>query len=412
MIKKKIISTILVLCIAMSVVPLSMFTTFAATDAESITIPEYTSRGDFVTDFNNGKTVAKFKGSEKTFKFTLDKSSNVMFSIGAMKNGYNSGSAKLYNDIYCTNQISMSTNENNSHSYYTYLTKGTYFLNVSSYDTDVDFIVAAGQIKGSELNAKLSYVKTNSDKTATLKFSNVKEPDKLYYLTCNYGQTTYTPNEANFDSKNQFTLSYATSQSSHTNIKVLDKYGYEYYGYANVLNKYTATLVGDTDTAYTGKAVKLKNITLKAGYDGVSYTANYKNNKKIGKATVTFKGKGQCVGNYTTTFKIIPGKIKSFNGNGKNNSSNRNVKFTWKASKGATSYVVQTKSSYSAKYKTVKTTKAKSYTLKVNKGTTYVKVYGIKKVKGKTYKSVASELYTNCYSSSYSHKYTIYVHSN
>ena len=60
---------------------------------------------------------------------------------------------------------------------------------------------------------------------------------------------------------------------------------------------------------YTGKALKpavkvvLKGKTLK---DGADYTVSYKNNKAIGTATVTVKGKGGYTGTAKKTFKINP----------------------------------------------------------------------------------------------------------
>ena len=63
--------------------------------------------------------------------------------------------------------------------------------------------------------------------------------------------------------------------------------------------------------SYTGKAikpavtVKLGKKTLKKGTD---YTVTYKNNKAVGKATVTVKGKGSYTGTITKTFKINPKK--------------------------------------------------------------------------------------------------------
>ena len=62
-----------------------------------------------------------------------------------------------------------------------------------------------------------------------------------------------------------------------------------------------------SEYSYTGKAVKpaptltYKTLTLKSGTD---YTVSYKNNTKIGTATVTVTGKGNFSGTRTKTFKI------------------------------------------------------------------------------------------------------------
>ena len=60
---------------------------------------------------------------------------------------------------------------------------------------------------------------------------------------------------------------------------------------------------------YTGKAIK-PAVTVKNGSttlkSGVDYTLSYKNNTKIGVATVTIKGKGNYKDSVNVTFKIVP----------------------------------------------------------------------------------------------------------
>lgn len=76
---------------------------------------------------------------------------------------------------------------------------------------------------------------------------------------------------------------------------------------AQAKNMKYATVTGVADRTYTGKAVtqaitvKLGNTSLKNKKD---YTITYKNNKKVGTATVTIKGKGKIKGSKTLTFKI------------------------------------------------------------------------------------------------------------
>ncbi|MBR3720887.1 MAG: hypothetical protein IKN09_04030, partial [Clostridia bacterium] len=59
---------------------------------------------------------------------------------------------------------------------------------------------------------------------------------------------------------------------------------------------------------YTGKEVKPK-VTVKDGStvlkEGTDYTVSFKNNKKVGNATVTVTGKGNYNGSNSTTFQII-----------------------------------------------------------------------------------------------------------
>ncbi|MBR3245733.1 MAG: sirohydrochlorin cobaltochelatase, partial [Parasporobacterium sp.] len=77
---------------------------------------------------------------------------------------------------------------------------------------------------------------------------------------------------------------------------------------AKALSAKSVTL-SKTSYVYNGNAkkpavtVKDGNKTLKNGTD---YTVSYKNNKNVGKATVTIKGKGNYTGTVTKNFKIVP----------------------------------------------------------------------------------------------------------
>ncbi len=68
-----------------------------------------------------------------------------------------------------------------------------------------------------------------------------------------------------------------------------------------------ATISGLVNKTYTGKAIKQKPVvkldgkTMVAGKD---YTVSYKNNVKVGTATVIIKGAGRYAGTKTATFKI------------------------------------------------------------------------------------------------------------
>ena len=87
---------------------------------------------------------------------------------------------------------------------------------------------------------------------------------------------------------------------------------YFYHGITYIKAPYPiagASLSGIKNKVYTGKtltqapAVKLGGKTLKKGTD---YTLTYKNNKAVGKATVTINGKGSYIGTITKTFTIVP----------------------------------------------------------------------------------------------------------
>ncbi len=91
---------------------------------------------------------------------------------------------------------------------------------------------------------------------------------------------------------------------------------------------------------YTGEArkpevvvqVKSANYTLKEGTD---YTVSYKNNTKIGTATVTVTGKGNWTGTKELTFNIVPPKTTL-----KASKSGEKIKLSWKAAKGAEKYQI------------------------------------------------------------------------
>ena len=76
-----------------------------------------------------------------------------------------------------------------------------------------------------------------------------------------------------------------------------------------------ASVSGISNKNYNGKSqkqsikVKLGKKTLKQGTD---YSVSYKNNKNIGKATVTIKGKGKYEGSIKKTFQITVAKGKTY----------------------------------------------------------------------------------------------------
>lgn len=118
-----------------------------------------------------------------------------------------------------------------------------------------------------------------------------------------------------------------------------------------------AKLSSIPNKTYTGKAIKpgvtltYNNKKLKKNTD---YTVSYSNNKKIGKATITIKGKGNFYGTRTKTFKILPKKVSSF----KKKSGTKMITLSWKKNANATGYIIYRKASYNAKtYKKVKAIK-------------------------------------------------------
>lgn len=127
-----------------------------------------------------------------------------------------------------------------------------------------------------------------------------------------------------------------------------------------------AKLTAIPNKSYTGKSIKptvtltYKNKKLKKNTD---YTVSYKNNKKIGKATITIKGKGEFYGTRTKTFKIVPKKVSSF----KKKSGTKMITLGWKKNSAATGYIIYRKSSYNGKkYTKVASIKSKKTTRWIN----------------------------------------------
>ncbi len=137
----------------------------------------------------------------------------------------------------------------------------------------------------------------------------------------------------------------------------------------NVSEKETATkqntsslkITAPSKQTYTGKSktpdvtIKDGNYTLKKGTD---YTLTYKNNKKIGKATVTIKGKGKYTGSKSVTFNIVPKKVTLKASKGDNS-----VKLSWTKVTGAEKYQVYY-SVNGGKYKKLTTTSKLTKTVK------------------------------------------------
>lgn len=148
-----------------------------------------------------------------------------------------------------------------------------------------------------------------------------------------------------------------------------------------------------SNQTYSGKAktpdVKIKDgsYTLKKGTD---YTLSYKDNKKIGKATVTITGKGKYSGTKTVTFKIIPKKttltVKK---------TDEKYTFSWGKVSGVDKYQIyySTDGKNYTKLANVSGKKTSYSTAKLDESKTYsFKIRSYKKVDGKTYYSKFSKV--------------------
>ena len=148
-----------------------------------------------------------------------------------------------------------------------------------------------------------------------------------------------------------------------------------------------------SNQTYSGKAktpdVKIKDgsYTLKKGTD---YTLSYKDNKKIGKATVTITGKGKYSGTKTVTFKIIPKKttltVKK---------TDEKYTFSWGKVSGVDKYQIyySTDGKNYTKLANISGKKTSYSTAKLDESKTYsFKIRSYKKVDGKTYYSKFSKV--------------------
>ena len=149
---------------------------------------------------------------------------------------------------------------------------------------------------------------------------------------------------------------------------------------------------------YTGKAlkpavtVKYGKVTLKKGTD---YTVTYTNNKEIGRATVTVKGKGMYAGTKRRSFKIKP-KTMAFT---KLTGGNKQITLKWKNPNNVTGYYIQCslKKDFSTR-RTVKIKQAQTASvtfkrLRANR-TYYVRIRTYATVNNKNYYSPWSKVMT------------------
>ncbi len=139
---------------------------------------------------------------------------------------------------------------------------------------------------------------------------------------------------------------------------------------ASIASPKTVTLKY-TSTAYTGKALK-PTVTVKDSakktISASNYTVSYKNNKNVGKATVTIKFKGSYSGSLTANFNIVPAQVKGL----KAASATANtIKLSWTKVTGAKYYEVY-QSTNGKKWTKVATVSTNSATVKKLKaGTGY-----------------------------------------
>ena len=152
------------------------------------------------------------------------------------------------------------------------------------------------------------------------------------------------------------------------------------------------------DQEYTGKEIKPK-LTVKLNgkklKEKKDYTAAFKFNKEIGKATVTITGIGDYYGTATGSFLIIPKKVGSPKLTAEKGKKDA-LTLSWKAGKGIDGYEIEyglKKDFKGAKKIKLKGAKNDEYEIKklTAKKTYYVRIRAWKKAKGKMYYSAWSK---------------------
>lgn len=233
--------------------------------------------------------------------------------------------------------------------------------------------------KGSATGYEVQYSTSSSMSGAVTKKLTANKPDTLTVSKLKSGKKYYV------------------RVRSYTNVN-----GEVYYGNWSDVKSITtaktnfkkAKISGIKTKSYTGKAIKQSiKVTYngKALKNGKNYTISYSNNKKVGTAKVTIKGKGTYGGVITKTFKINPAKqkIKSLKAKSKGFTVN------WAQKDSGTGYEIQYSTNSSFKGATKKTVKNK----KTSKAT-YSKLKAKKKyyVRVRTYTDVNGTRYYGSWS--------------
>lgn len=167
----------------------------------------------------------------------------------------------------------------------------------------------------------------------------------------------------------------------------------------NLSENATVTLNKKSYT-YNGKEKK-PVVTITAGIETLTkdtdYTVSYKNNVKVGTASVIITGKGAYTGSVTLTFKILP---KGINTLGKIKAKSKGFTVNWKKqTKSTTGYQIQysTSKKFMGNTTVTKTIgKASTTKLTVNKLKSKKKYY----VRIRTYKTVNGKKYYSSWSNS------------
>ena len=226
------------------------------------------------------------------------------------------------------------------------------------------------------------------------------EPDVSVY----YG--TYYYSENRLVKGTDYTLSYTNNINTGTATVTAKGIG-NYTGTLTAtfkilsvsLDNYSFSYGEINNQTYTGKALKpdlkitFDKYKLKKNKD---YTLTYKNNKKVGTATITIKGKGNFTGKVTRTFYIVPKTVQLLS----LTTGEEYLTVKWKKGTDITGYELQwgrDKKFYSHDnnytFDNAKTTQADLYVDNFASGTTYYfRIRTYKKIKDQTYYSEWSKV--------------------
>ena len=299
------------------------------------------------------------------------------------ENGYTLHTCTVCGDSYKDNET-----EATGHSYKSEVIAPTCTENGYTLHTCT---VCGDSYKDSETKAKGHTYTSKITKAATCKEDGVKT------YTCSCGDTyteTIAKTAHKYTTKVVAPTYTAQGYTLHTCSVCGTSYKDNYKAKLTRTSIAKAAVTGISNKVYTGKSiapapvVKLGTKTLKKGTD---YTVTYKNNKNVGKATVTITGKGAYTGKITKTFKINP---KATSITKLTSPKKKQLKATFKKVSGVTGYQVVYSTSKkftkaTTKTATVKTTSKTVKSLK--KGKTYY-------VKVRTFKTVGGVKYYGAYS--------------
>lgn len=257
--------------------------------------------------------------------------------------------------------------------------------------------------------------------TGTYKILKANNNLKISCSNVTYGSTVAPKVTAN-TSKGTVTYNYKkanASDSTYTSKKPVDAGKYVVKAILAATSNYNAAYTTASFTisaksllgakisgiaskkTYTGKTLKQSLLVVKVGsktlVNGKDYVVTYSNNKNIGTAKLTIKGKGNYAGTISKSFKIVLGKtsIKSVK------AGSKRATVTWKKVTGATGYKVYMATKSNGRYKLVSTVKGNSKVTYTKKKLTKNKKYYFKVV---AYKKVGSKTVIGSYSSARSVK--------